>query len=965
MLSFKDWWLPSLYEIDEVYLQIHQYSLGDFMAGVNDYYWTSTESSSTAAVAFKFYNENVGNLAKGTTSNMYIRPIRKFNSTKVYNLRDIGEAGGLIFYIEDIPGNPFAHTYYEVYIYDIGLHNPWSNITDELVSSFGEGIGDGLDNTNLIIAQSGHVSSAAYLSTLLTVVLNWTVKYLIQWTDILHWDWFIEILDQDYGEIEPEMIQATGDPLTIEWLSVSQNLLKEPIKGSIATIRIYSDQHFQWSKFYDYHGLKYKIKIYSGFRSDSNIYWQGFISSPGYLEPYDGVSYPVAIGASDGLGLLKTIPFKDGEDYYNGRQLLSTILLNILNKIGFDSFDEFINVYEGNMDGGIFDSPLDQAYIDVDLWKDKFCYEVLEDILKPFNAIIRQKDGILQILRPKELQWVSGLTGRHFSGIGSKVFTTIYSAQNLHRPSMDAVSLLVDYEGGSLTIQDPAKKITMNQDYGNKESWLDNYQFLALAFDFDSRLFDYWENSDGIVLKHISEFLVKETNGCAIGWTGSGSSHLDQSFGFQSILGSESDRFVIDLYFNWYNNNNNDPEAATNISITVSQNGNYLRQLNDTEAYWQGSPIALFSFTPTDIYGGSEIPPGFGDGWIQFKREFNGLADDGEIVISLAGNGYSEVYNCYKDIKFYTSHYKILKKIQKRKLLQRIIYRGGMDGAFIDFRNKYYEVKYKEFDEPVVENVITRENIDDGVELEFDYNIGDVIKLSDPPYNGDVGIENIIEQFAGALSYNAGDAQVDSILLIGDVSGVLNITNNGLSHWLIWSGYPETIFDARDAFVSAYYDEYLAAGSELTVSAETLYFTAIKKGVPFTGETTAENLSGDIGGIVTTETEPTNIFINTEHWETWENEEDLPLLELMANELLEFNYRTKQIIQLPINEFANEIEENKVFDVNGYIEDALNLDKAWIGEQPYRRFLINNASFDVRNRNWDVNLYELIRPAEI
>jgi len=70
----------------------------------------------------------------------------------------LGPAGGLIFYI-DATGT----IYYEAAPGNQSASQAWSNITDVLIGTTGTAIGTGQANTTAIIAQAGHVTSAALL----------------------------------------------------------------------------------------------------------------------------------------------------------------------------------------------------------------------------------------------------------------------------------------------------------------------------------------------------------------------------------------------------------------------------------------------------------------------------------------------------------------------------------------------------------------------------------------------------------------------------------------------------------------------------------------------------------------------------------------------------------------------------------------------------------------------------------
>jgi len=380
-------------------------------------------------------------------------------------------------------------------------------------------------------------------------------------------------------------------------------------------------------------------------------------------------------------------------------------------------------------------------------------------ILKSYNAIIKQKDGILDIYRPFDLI-NNEIDGRYFSGYVDKDHITKTPDQLLSRTG--ALTNISDVEGGGLFFQDPAKKITMHQDFGNKESWIDNWKFSVEDYNSNIAKFKNWIDIDTDV-QHISKFSIKDENGCALGrFLTLGSPSVEQTFGINSFQSFE-DKYIIDLSINWYNDTGSST-SASDLSITIQQGIYYLTIISDEEAEWTVTPSTLFSYFPSTFYGaGNEIPEGFGNGWINIKREFSFLLDDGDILITLKPQvAYLDIYNCYKEIKFYASNYQILEKKLTRSLKQRIIWNSGVDGSFISLRNKYYSIKYKEAIENIVEDTIIREIANNGLDLDFDYVIGDIIKSSSPAKSGDVGIDNILEQFAGAITIDSGGDMVET-----------------------------------------------------------------------------------------------------------------------------------------------------------------------------------------------------------
>lgn len=144
-----DWYLPSRYELEPAYNVLHARGIGGF---TSDHYWTSSEHNTTNAV---YVNFDTGvSSADLKSASKKVRPIRSFAAAwGTYELGDIGPAGGYIV----------AHdgtNYYEVYWTDLNSV-AWSNIDNALISTTLTTLGEGVNNTNEIMAQGGHTASAA------------------------------------------------------------------------------------------------------------------------------------------------------------------------------------------------------------------------------------------------------------------------------------------------------------------------------------------------------------------------------------------------------------------------------------------------------------------------------------------------------------------------------------------------------------------------------------------------------------------------------------------------------------------------------------------------------------------------------------------------------------------------------------------------------------------------------------
>lgn len=160
----------------------------------------------------------------------------------------------------------------------------------------------------------------------------------------------------------------------------------------------------------------------------------GYIIPDSVSEAYADTPYAVRVGGVS-LGALQGIPYKDGSNFYEGRESVMTVITRCLNKLefGFDIWDS-VNTYEDGMNPS--DSPLTQADVDQDSFifddrgrrKALSCYDVLERVLKPFVVNLFQDNGAWKII-PIELRGQSR-TVRVFNSSGVLQSTTTHDPED-------------------------------------------------------------------------------------------------------------------------------------------------------------------------------------------------------------------------------------------------------------------------------------------------------------------------------------------------------------------------------------------------------------------------------------------------------------------------------------------------------------------------------------------------------
>lgn len=636
--------------------------------------------------------------------------------------------------------------------------------------------------------------------------MAWYTKYRTEFKDILSLEWRVDIEEWATSQGDIINVTSTYNPLSIEYLSGNDSLLEVPVKGSTANVSIYSDTDFQFINLFSLEtDFKYRVSIYY---NTTSLYWRGYIFDD-YQEPYDSTSYPVTISATDGLGTLRNIMYDDDGTPYTGRRSIAQIIIDVLSKIGatgdYTGFTEYVNVYENNIYKGITDSMFDQTYIDVTLFEDADCYTVLSEILKTFNAVIRHKNGTFIIYRPTEISQ-SIIYGRVFTSATTKIGISVTSGQLINR--VNNATDIRSVDGGTLTIEEPARKVTINQDYGYKDSLINNWELKSSSYDPDTYSFDSWVCSN---VSSINNHIPEEENGLwltALSTRREGNYYASQTFGDYLIASSNVFGFSIDYYIYSYNGT-----ALSNVYLDIRikhvATGKYLEVKDAEDLQWSATEKYITINIATVANGRS--------GWINFARSLpDGLPGDGEIEIKIY-NPYCATSFAFgagfKNVKFFSTSDLV---ISKRKV--KYYYPFWSQGLPIKLfrREKVFLTKYQDNPE-IIQYDWVKVNTINGTELGYDMIIGDVVKSG----TGGVYIDNIIEQFSGSLS----------------ISASLSILSNVVAE-----------------FITKYASDYLPGGVVVTqgtgVHTNDVIFTAATAGIDFTGNTTITNTSGNLSGTV-------------------------------------------------------------------------------------------------------------------
>jgi hypothetical protein len=748
---------------------------------------------------------------------------------------------------------------------------------------------------------------------------------------------------------------------------------------------------------------------------ESQLYFSGYVTPDSYSESYSDTPFDITVSATDGLGYLNDIDFDDSGTAYEGRMQESDILLEILAKIGYTEFSEIVNIYETRMDDGTGDSPLDQVFIDAEIFKDMTCYEALEYLLIKWNALIRQYHGRFYIYRPQEM--ITTAYVRRFTDVNTKTEYTINPLMEFNRSTSS--SYIRDTNGGVRMKKAPVKKLTIIQDYGWRESWIKTWEFKGE--DFDGSDFSNWTRSAGTTVSAISSILAGEKDGCLIDQYDTSAPYayyIEQEFAPYAIESYPGDILGFSFEFLFYNS------GASQVTgkyffIEITQGSYWLQVGADDNVDWNTGTVSPMLF-------GIDAPVG-SSGWTKVEKTGPfGIAATGPITIKIFGPNDSNLKVAIKNVRFYAYSVEVAQSPSYTKLDKPI--KGGRRilPSFAIVRQIYT----KEYE---VTNALQ------GKEVEFEQIMGDALAA-------DVGIDNVIEQFAGSLgiislsltaiwfviewaaTYLSGGVivtssgadivftaqtagtdfdgsttitnvsgdldgtvvntvanvvgvqQVDECDLTGSTFGDLDFTVGGTTKNMQFN---LNIQNTIDAFITAEAATYLANedvvltrdGNKLVVTGNaynsftssfvnnsgdiTMTITTVQTAVTPVARVDTVTLTGRYGtaNILcdgTTKLADTQGNVQpSEAWDTRGGSENDPLLELIGGEYGYQTSRQRQMLQVPIREFDD--HEIHIIPI-GCFTDDLNLD----ADSNPCIFAFNRGVFEVKNRKWDIDMIEIV-----
>lgn len=724
---------------------------------------------------------------------------------------------------------------------------------------------------------------------------------------------------------------ATEEPGQLEHLNESDRI-KDPIKSSRLQLFVLCRSMFALADLYSEGDMHHAIELYQ----DDVLYWKGFVDPRQYEEAYGPVPYVSRITCTDGLTLLKNIPYEESDGVpYTGRKTAAAIVLDILGKIGHAEFKEYDNLYEVTMESDTGDSPWDQTSIDTTVFTSKAlnCYEVLKHLLRTKNACIKQDTtGVFCIYRPFEIK-NDTIYGRHFTSPTTKAAIELEPAQYINRPG--SISPYRQMPGSIVGIQQATRKVTLTQDYGNKDNWLTGGEMKAEQYDGEE--WEGWTRAGGSFAEPLSNYVTEERDGVIITGTNPipfAPFSLSQTIATAAVS-SEKDKVIVEFEYGYFNTGPIDLTGYAELNIEIKQGSHYLtnpdwnyylthppRPANPKDLLWKDEPDVI-------RLGENALFIGFST-WRTFKQAVTGIPEDGEITIKLLPIMTSRrIYPVLKNIKIYVTSAEI-QKLRTSAVMTNDPRSRKQSTLTSRYAYERIEVKVEEF----IKQEYTATNLVNGEEQKEDFILGDVT---------DCNIDNVLEQFRGALA-SAGQGRRRDIITLSGSSGSAGITCNGVTRQIDFvTSLQTTAINWKFVYAIDYYPVSVIA------YLNTLIFTHNEEGEEFSGDTTITNLSGDLQGTVATHQETIGLTPTT-LWNRRGFYDNLPLLQIIANEQAAHGNRSRQFLDMTIMEMDQKPTELCLL---GNLQDSINR----IGNLQ-RSFLFARGVFRIRHRIWKMDLVE-------
>ena len=327
--------------------------------------------------------------------------------------------------------------------------------------------------------------------------MGYTTKHIIRFYDQIGEQYIINIQKDGYSG-SASYLTATDTPLVINYPDPGERFAA--IRGSEARIQFYSDSPYTYLDLFTSGKTEYYINI----TRNGGAFWHGFLYPSVYQQDLSGAPYVVELTASDGLGRLDQVEFKNDSSYLFGEYSLHNIIFRCLY---FANLPRTMKICTGLTSNATTSEFLYNHYLNTFAFidDDEFlnCKDVINEILTACNCRIYQVKQAFHII---------GFTAYNDDTITTQNYDEdgLYSGTSRFDPititAADAslgTSIFSLLEGAYLSVELPAKEVTVINSFAEKESLMKG-NFKPMYWS-DTDELEFWDNTDDLTLEQADD----------------------------------------------------------------------------------------------------------------------------------------------------------------------------------------------------------------------------------------------------------------------------------------------------------------------------------------------------------------------------------------------------------------------------------------------------------------------------
>jgi len=356
-------------------------------------------------------------------------------------------------------------------------------------------------------------------------------KYIIEYLDVEGIQHITEI------EINGYFGDATYVQGNVILSYVDTDNPSETIRGSGLTINLEANPDLTFSDLITDSERDVRVK-YS--RAGIRLFW-GWLNADGFFEDFVKTDWIVSLECVNGLGYLDNLAYVDDNGlFFTGKQSQLEIIFNCLDRTGLPSgLNTRIEIFYTGLATNV--DPLANVYLNADrFYKDDgttimSCKEVLEDVLRPYNAFITYFENSFWVISMNALAGSATPTYYLYDSRGVSLGTEIYSNSiNIDSQIINSTGLYHVNSNQQIRYVKAIGAVRIRYKYGLVKSLVDNFLLQNVAgaiADYtidDATKITFPATNYGIILNPVDSTLALHSNNITL--------TANDNFKFRSIF---------------------------------------------------------------------------------------------------------------------------------------------------------------------------------------------------------------------------------------------------------------------------------------------------------------------------------------------------------------------------------------------------------------------------------------------